>query len=39
MLEGFGIPALGYSGWEADDVIATVVRLASERDSVADRHQ
>ncbi len=31
VLEGFGIPALGYSGWEADDVIATVVRLASER--------
>jgi DNA polymerase-1 len=31
VLEGFGIPALGYSGWEADDVIATVVRLAGER--------
>jgi DNA polymerase I len=31
VMEGFGIPALGYSGWEADDVIATVVRLASER--------
>jgi DNA polymerase-1 len=31
VLEGFGIPALGYAGWEADDVIATVVRLASER--------
>jgi DNA polymerase I len=31
VMEGFGIPALGYSGWEADDVIATVVRQASER--------
>jgi DNA polymerase-1 len=31
VLDGFGIPALGYAGWEADDVIATVVRLASER--------
>jgi DNA polymerase-1 len=31
VMESFGIPALGYSGWEADDVIATVVRLASKR--------
>jgi DNA polymerase I len=31
VLEGFGIPAIGYPGWEADDVIATVVRLATER--------
>jgi DNA polymerase-1 len=31
VLEAFGIPAIGYSGWEADDVIATVVRLATER--------
>ncbi|HET6327326.1 MAG TPA: DNA polymerase I, partial [Planctomycetaceae bacterium] len=31
VMEGFGIPALSYPGWEADDVIATVVRLASER--------
>jgi len=31
VLKGYGVPALGYSGWEADDVIATVVRLASER--------
>src|SRR6476646_6918329 len=31
VIAGFGIPAIGYPGWEADDVIATVVRQARER--------
>ncbi|HVV99963.1 MAG TPA: DNA polymerase I, partial [Planctomycetaceae bacterium] len=32
VLEGFGIPVIEYPGWEADDVIATLVRMAVERE-------
>lgn len=32
LLAGFGIPALGYNGWEADDVIATLVETVSDQD-------
>jgi len=32
VLEGFGIPVIEYPGWEADDVIATIVRQAESRD-------
>jgi len=30
VIQGFGVPALSHEGWEADDVIATVVRQAVE---------
>ena len=30
VIEGYGTPALLYPGWEADDVIATVVRKATQ---------
>lgn len=32
VLEAFGMPVIMHDGWEADDVIATVTRLAVERD-------
>lgn len=31
-LEAFGLPVMSLAGWEADDVMATVTRLAVERD-------
>ncbi len=31
VMAGFGIPTIGLPGWEADDVIATLTRLAVER--------
>src|SRR5262249_46755970 len=31
LLAGFGVPALSYPGYEADDVIATVARVGAER--------
>ena len=30
VVEAFGIPAISHTGWEADDVIATLARQASE---------
>ncbi len=32
VIEGFGIPLIEHDGWEADDVIATVVEQATHRD-------
>ena len=32
IIQGFGIPVLGCPGWEADDVIATVVAQANAQD-------
>lgn len=32
LLQGFRIPGIRMDGWEADDVIATVTRLATEQD-------
>lgn len=32
LLQGFRIPGIRKDGWEADDVIATVTRMATERD-------
>jgi DNA polymerase I len=32
LIEGFGIPAIEQPGWEADDVIATIVEQARSRD-------
>ncbi len=32
LLAGFGVPALGIPGWEADDVIATLVEMVSQQD-------
>ena len=32
VLEGFRVPVIEHAGWEADDVIATVARVASERE-------
>jgi DNA polymerase-1 len=31
-LAAFGVPAIEFPGWEADDVIATIVAAAAERD-------
>jgi DNA polymerase-1 len=31
-LEAFGVPVLTCAGWEADDIIATVVKFATSRD-------
>ncbi len=31
LIEAFGVPLIGHEGWEADDVIATVVEQASSR--------
>jgi DNA polymerase I len=31
VVEAFGTPVISYPGWEADDVIATLVRQATER--------
>jgi DNA polymerase I len=31
MVEAFGTPVISYPGWEADDVIATLVRQATEK--------
>ncbi len=31
LIEGFGIPAVEYPGWEADDVIATITHRAVEQ--------
>lgn len=31
VIEAFGIPALRMDGWEADDILATLARLGSER--------
>ena len=32
LLAGFGVPALGIPGWEADDVIATLVEMVADQD-------